>query len=75
MQRRVVSGKVGSAVHRDKYDDCGVFMLSNLRYRLNDEEVDGVSAPQRGRGLARSVAVLRERIASEIVAQALERWL
>ncbi len=46
-------------------------MLSNLRYRLNDEEVDGVSAPQLGRGLACSVAVLRERMASEIVAQAL----
>lgn len=56
-------------------DDCGVFMLSNLRYRLADEEVDGVSAPQRGRSLRASVAELRDRIAREINAGALEPWL
>jgi Ulp1 family protease len=66
---------VSAKCPQQQYDDCGIFMLSNLRYRLNDEEVDGVSAPQRGCGLARSVAVLHKCMASEIVAQALERWL
>lgn len=56
-------------------DDCGAFMLSNLRYRLASEQVDGVSAPQQGRGLAGTVLELRRRIAREIEAGALEEWL
>lgn len=49
-------------------------MLSNLR-RLASEQVDGVSAPQQGRGMAGTVLELRRHIAREIEAGALEEWL
>ena len=59
---------------QQKKDDCGVYMLSNLRYRSHKKDVFGPSGPGK-RGGKDVVEGLRERIAREIETDTLVEWL
>ncbi len=59
---------------QQKKDDCGVYMLSNLRYRSRKEDVFGASGPGK-RGGKGVVEGLRERIAREIETNTLAEWM